>query len=203
MSDSILFYYKDLAIRPWAPPDRPPVAELIATILAEYGLGWEPQGADRDVLDIETCYTAIGGEFWVIERDLQVVGTAAYYPVARAPRAVEIRKMYFLPAIRGQGLGRFLLAQLEAKIAAKAFAKSGSKPPAFSKPPFSFTKPAVIQWRRALKPSDAIVYIANGFDFFLQTALIFPHGLTNLQSHSILIKASRGYSAVGSALQWH
>jgi putative acetyltransferase len=121
MSDSILFYYKDLAIRPWAPPDRPPVAELIATILAEYGLGWEPQGADRDVLDIETCYTAIGGEFWVIERDLQVVGTAAYYPVARAPRSVEIRKMYFLPAIRGQGLGRFLLAQLEAKIAAQGF----------------------------------------------------------------------------------
>lgn len=117
----MLFYYKDLAIRPWAPPDRTAVADLIATILAEYGLGWEPQGADRDVLDIETYYTAIGGEFWVIERDRQLVGTAAYYPVSRTPGAVEIRKMYFLPTIRGYGLGRFLLAQLEAKIATQGF----------------------------------------------------------------------------------
>ncbi|HEY9883346.1 MAG TPA: GNAT family N-acetyltransferase, partial [Thermosynechococcaceae cyanobacterium] len=34
---------------------------------------------------------------------------------------VEIRKMYLLPAARGQGLGRFLLQTLEAAIATRHF----------------------------------------------------------------------------------
>lgn len=117
----MLMSYKDFAIRSWEPRDRTAAADLIAQVLAEHGLGWEPMGADHDVLTIETSYTAIDGEFWVVEREGFLLGTAAYYPISRTPNAVEIRKMYLLPPARGQGLGRFLLQQLERRIAEQGF----------------------------------------------------------------------------------
>jgi putative acetyltransferase len=49
------------------------------------------------------------------------VGTAGYYPVKRGDLAVEIRKMYLQPGARGQGLGRYLLAQLEQAIQRQGF----------------------------------------------------------------------------------
>lgn len=113
--------YRDFRVRDWESGDRVPAAEIIRSVLAEYGLGWEPQGADRDVLEVEACYQATGGAFWVIERQGKLVGTSAYYPVERGRKAVEIRKMYLLPEARGQGLGRFLLQQLETVIADRGF----------------------------------------------------------------------------------
>ncbi len=113
--------YRDFFIRPWQPPDRQAAATIICTVLAEYGLPWEPDGADRDVLEVETHYQNRGGEFWVVEYQGQLGGTAAYYPIDRGQNAVEIRKMYLLPALRGQGLGRFLLNQLEQKIWQQGF----------------------------------------------------------------------------------
>lgn len=114
-------HYQDFLIRAWEPRDRHDAAAVIGSVLAEYGLTWEPTGADRDVLEIEACYQQVGGEFWVVEYQDQIVGTAAYYPIQRSPQAVEIRKMYLLPSARGQGLGRFLLQQLEQAIAARGF----------------------------------------------------------------------------------
>jgi putative acetyltransferase len=149
--------YKDFLIRNWEQSDRTPASEVIHCILSEYGLGWEPNGADRDVLQVEECYLETGGEFWVIEhlastkdsseitnlqasegrlrsfsRDFsrqaniiehqnQIVGTAAYYPIHRGEKAVEIRKMYLLPSARGLGLGKYLLQQLENAIASRGF----------------------------------------------------------------------------------
>jgi len=101
--------------------DRAPVAEIIRSVLSEYGLSWEPEGADRDVLQVEEYYLATGGEFWVIEYQNQLVGTGAYYPLTRGQKAVEIRKMYLLPSVRGLGLGKYLLQQLEAAIVARGF----------------------------------------------------------------------------------
>jgi putative acetyltransferase len=109
-------YYRDFVIRAWEKSDRIPAAEVISSVLAEYGLGWEADGADRDVLQVEECYLNVGGEFWVVEQQNQIVGTAAYYPIQRGDNAVEIRKMYLLPHVRGLGLGKYLLQQLEAAI---------------------------------------------------------------------------------------
>src|SRR5512136_1027502 len=88
--------YRDFLIRSWSEGDRARSAEVIRSVLAEYGLGWEPAGADRDVLEVEKFYQATGGEFWVIEQQGLLVGTGAYYPVSRGENAVEIRKMYLL-----------------------------------------------------------------------------------------------------------
>ncbi len=114
--------YFDFTVRPWEVTDRQAVAEVIATVLTEYGLGWEPEGADRDVLEIEKYYLETGGEFWTLWNATgQVIGSAGYHPIARSEAAVEIRKMYLLEAYRGQGLGRYVLGQLEEAIRSRGF----------------------------------------------------------------------------------
>lgn len=118
--------YRDFLIRDWQPTDRQTAANLIAQVLAEYGLAScglaaEPGGADWDVMQVEAAYWATNGAFWVVERQGQLVGTGGYYPIERGHKAVEIRKMYLLPAARGQGLGRYLLQTLEQAIWAKGF----------------------------------------------------------------------------------
>jgi putative acetyltransferase len=113
--------YRDFLVRDWTVSDRAPAAEIIRSVLVEYGLGWEADGADRDVLQVETFYQAAGGEFWVVEQQGKLVGTGAYYPIQRGQNAVEIRKMYLLPEARRQGLGRFLLQALETAIATRHF----------------------------------------------------------------------------------
>jgi putative acetyltransferase len=118
---SLPITYQTFLIRLWRSTDRGQAAQLIGSILAEYGLGWEPEGADRDVVEVEQFYLATGGEFWAIEQHGILVGTAAYYPVERGDRAVEIRKMYLASTARGQGLGRFLLTHLEQAIADRGF----------------------------------------------------------------------------------
>ena len=89
--------------------------------MAEYGLPWQPESADRDVIEVESAYLNVGGEFWVVKENSLVVGTAAYQPIARGNNAVEIRKMYLLPRTRGKGLGKYLLTQLELAIAVKDY----------------------------------------------------------------------------------
>lgn len=113
--------FRDFVIRTWQPSDRQVAAEVIRSVLAEYGIGWEPDGADRDVYEVETAYVQVGGAFWVVEKQGQVVGTAAFYPVNRGVGTVEIRKMYLLPQVRGKGLGRWLLQRLEQAIVAQGF----------------------------------------------------------------------------------
>lgn len=113
--------YKTFLIRNWQPGDRTAAVNLIQSVLTEYGLGCEPCGADQDVEQIEKYYQQTGGEFWVVEQEGKIVGTAGFYPIKRGNQAVEIRKMYLLPDVRGQGLGKFLLNELEAKIQEKGF----------------------------------------------------------------------------------
>lgn len=115
--------YRQFLIRDWQPRDRQAAVNLIGSVLAEYGLGWEPDATDRDVVDVEGSYHATGGEFWVVETGARVVGTAAYYPIDRGNNAVELRKMYLLPEARGQGLGRHLLAVAEAAISSNGFSE--------------------------------------------------------------------------------
>jgi putative acetyltransferase len=112
---------RDFLIRAWEERDRLPAAAIIRDVLAEYGLPWEPESADRDVLEVEDFYLATGGEFWVIEQQGKLVGTGAYYPSKRGKNAVEIRKMYLQADARGQGLGKYLLKQLEEAIACRGF----------------------------------------------------------------------------------
>lgn len=115
--------FQQFQVRDWQPGDRQAAFDLIQTVLAEYGLPGEPDAADQDVWTVEQSYWEKGGVFWVVELDRQLVGTAGFYPISRGTGAVEIRKMYLCREVRGQGLGRFLLGELEAEIARRGFSK--------------------------------------------------------------------------------
>jgi len=113
--------YNGFLIRSWEKRDRAVVREIISQILTEYGLTFDPKDADRDVVEVEQFYQETGGEFWVVEQEAKIVGTAGYYPISRGNKAVEIRKMYLLPIVRGKGLGTYLLKRLESAIAAQGY----------------------------------------------------------------------------------
>ncbi len=116
--------FKDFLIRDWGVGDRTPATNVIKTVLAEHGLGWEVNCggcSDQDAVEVEKYYLQAGGEFWVIERAGKIVGTGGYHPISRGQNAVEIRKMYLLPEARGYGLGRLLLSQLEQAAAKRGF----------------------------------------------------------------------------------
>ena len=113
--------YREFLVRDWQKGDRTSASNVIRTVLEEYGLPWQPESADRDVIEVESAYLEVGGEFWVVERNSTIVGTAAYQPIARGQNAVEIRKMYLLPEVRGRGLGKYLLSRLEKAIAIKDY----------------------------------------------------------------------------------
>lgn len=116
--------FKDFLIRDWRVGDRAAAANVVKTVLAEYGLSWEGNCggcSDRDAVEVEKYYWEAGGEFWVVERLGKIVGTGGYLPIKRGENAAEIRKMYLLPEARGQGLGRYLLAELEQAAAKKGF----------------------------------------------------------------------------------
>jgi putative acetyltransferase len=122
VAGSMFKQYKDYTIRSWQPDDRQAAADVIKNALAEYGLGWEPDGADRDVLEVQEYYVDRGGEFWVVEYKGEIIGTSAYYPYPnRGENAVEIRKMYLSAKARGQGLGKYLLGELERSIIAHGY----------------------------------------------------------------------------------
>jgi putative acetyltransferase len=114
-------YFEKFLIRNWQKEDREKAATVIRDVLTEYGLPWQPETADKDVIEIETAYLNRGGEFWVVEQANKIVGTGAYYPITRGDRAVEIRKMYLLPSVRGKGIGRYLLKELENTVALANF----------------------------------------------------------------------------------
>lgn len=113
--------YRDFLIRDWQEADRAAAAGIFTSVVAEYGGKWELEGADQNVVEVEKYYLQTGGEFWVVEYFDRLVGTVAYYPISRGKKAVEIRKMYLLPDVRGQGLGTFLLQELESAIASRNF----------------------------------------------------------------------------------
>jgi putative acetyltransferase len=114
-------YYQEFFIRDWQKSDRDLAAAVIHQVLVEYGLPWQPKLADRDVIEVEAFYLDRGGEFWVVELEGKIVGTAAYYPVEHDRLGVEIRKMYLLAEFRRRGLGKYLLEQLEKAIANRDF----------------------------------------------------------------------------------
>lgn len=108
-------------LRDWQPDDRAIAAQLVQSVLQEFGLPWEPEATDRDVIEVEQFYLQRGGVFWVIEKSQTIMGTAAYYPINRGQNAVEIRKMYLHSNLRGQGMGSRLLQELEGAIEQAGF----------------------------------------------------------------------------------
>jgi putative acetyltransferase len=98
----------DLIRRPATNADSQAVCNLVASVLREFGLAWDPNGTDADLADVECSYLRAGGSFdLLVDRFGQVVGTVGLFPLADG--RAELRKMYLAPSLRGRGLGKLLL----------------------------------------------------------------------------------------------
>src|SRR5687768_15344393 len=97
-----------LKIRSATNDDCERVAELVFGVLAEFGLESDPDTTDADLLDIEANYLGRGGLFGVIEdAHANLLGSFGLYPINKT--TCELRKMYFIPSVRGFGLGKYVL----------------------------------------------------------------------------------------------
>jgi len=98
----------DVIIRVASNSDRERVVSLVFSVLSEYGLPPDPESIDSDLNDIENNYIHSGGIFELIEDHKgNLLGTYGLYPLEKD--ICEMRKMYFVPQIRGRGLGRHTL----------------------------------------------------------------------------------------------
>jgi putative acetyltransferase len=88
--------------------DRERIAELVFGVLAEFGLHPDPETTDADLRDIEANYPGRGGLFEIIEdEEKNLLGSFGIYPINET--TCELRKMYFIPRVRGLGLGKHIL----------------------------------------------------------------------------------------------
>ena len=66
---------------------------------------------DTEVDDMATAYSSPGCAYFVIVLDGQVCGGGGIAPLDGNPGVCELRKMYFLPELRGHGAGTALMQQ--------------------------------------------------------------------------------------------
>ena len=94
-------------LRPIRECDNEAVAEIIRNVMAEFqavGCGYSIN--DSEVDDMFSAYLPKGSEFYVVEADGQILGCGGYAPLTGGDKdTCELRKMYFLPELRGIGMG--------------------------------------------------------------------------------------------------
>jgi len=105
-----------LTLRPIRREDNPAVALVIRTVMTEYGaVGRGYSIEDPEVDAMFEAYNHPQACFLVLENaGGKLVGCGGIAPLAGGnPDTCELKKMYFLPEARGQGMGRRLVETLE------------------------------------------------------------------------------------------
>jgi putative acetyltransferase len=98
-------------IRPIAAADDRAMAHVIRTVMPEFGAGGAGFAIhDPEVDAMHTAYAVAGSAYFVVESDGRVMGGGGIGALEGEKGAVcELRKMYFLPELRGRGAGRALM----------------------------------------------------------------------------------------------
>jgi putative acetyltransferase len=98
-------------IRPITPQDDRAVAAIIRGVMEELGAtGAGSSSKDPEIECMSAAYRGAGKKFFVVVANDRVLGCGGIGPLAGGPEGTcELRKMYFLPQLRGQGAGRELL----------------------------------------------------------------------------------------------
>ena len=98
-------------IRPITLADDRAIAAIIREVMTEFGASGAGFAIhDPEVDGMSAAYGRPGCAYFVIQRDGRVVGGGGIAPLDAGPPGVcELRKMYFLPELRGAGLGKALL----------------------------------------------------------------------------------------------
>ena len=98
-------------IRPIAPGDDAAMASVIRTVMPEFGaVGSGFAISDPEVDWISRAYSEPQCAYFVIERNGEVMGGGGVAPLTGGePDVCELRKMYFLPEVRGMGAGAAMM----------------------------------------------------------------------------------------------
>ena len=99
------------AIRPIEARDDAAVAAIIRRVMPEFGADGPGFAIhDAEVAAMSTAYAAARHAWFVVELDGSVCGGGGIAPLQDGdPDTCELRKMYFLPVLRGRGAGRALI----------------------------------------------------------------------------------------------
>jgi len=100
-------------IRPIEPRDDADVARIIRAVMPEFGAsGCGFAINDPEVDWMHRAYAAPRSAYFVVERDGTVQGGGGVAPLEGGDAdTCELRKMYFLPALRGLGAGAAVMAR--------------------------------------------------------------------------------------------
>jgi len=103
----------DYLIRPIEARDDATVAAIIRRVMPEFGADGPGFAIhDAEVDSMSTAYARPRAAYFVIELDGRVLGGAGVAPLDGGEADVcELRKMYFLPSLRGLGAGRAAIAR--------------------------------------------------------------------------------------------
>ncbi len=98
-------------IRPIHTDDNAAVAAIIRTVMPEFGAVGDGFAINDPEVDwMHRAYSAPRCAYFVVERDGRVLGGGGIAPLIDGDEDVcELRKMYFLPELRGLGAGAALM----------------------------------------------------------------------------------------------
>lgn len=101
----------DFLIRPIEPRNDQAIANVIRSVMPEFGADGPGFAIhDTEVGAMHAAYTLPRSAYFVIEVDGSVLGGGGIAPLSGGDADIcELRKMYFMPALRGRGAGRALL----------------------------------------------------------------------------------------------
>lgn len=113
------------SIRRIEPRDDAAIAAIIREVMTEHGASGPGFAIhDPEVAAMSAAYPPPRAGYFVVEVDGTVLGGAGFAPLAGGPDDVcELRKMYFLPTLRGRGLGNALLDRVLDEARAAGFAR--------------------------------------------------------------------------------
>jgi putative acetyltransferase len=100
-----------ITIRPIETRDDATIASIIRAVMPEFGAdgpGFAIHDAEVDAMT--AAYARPRSAYFVVELDGRVLGGAGVAPLdAGDADTCELRKMYFMPALRGRGAGRLAI----------------------------------------------------------------------------------------------
>ena len=110
-------------IRPIRPEDDAAVATLIRTVMPEFGASGPGFAIlDPEVDGMHAAYSGPRAAYFVVEDAQGLAGGGGIAPLEGGEAdTCELRKMYFLPRLRGQGLGAALMARCLAAARERGF----------------------------------------------------------------------------------
>lgn len=103
-------------LRPVTDADTAALVDLVGGVYAEYpGCVLDLPGVDADLPRMPAHIAALGGRFWVVEHDRDLVACVGWAPrtVDGRPGA-ELKRLYVHADHRRAGLGAWLVARVEA-----------------------------------------------------------------------------------------